>query len=232
MSSTPQIIERHPRCVEILIRQRPGIVSYILGAALTLDAAYTGTASMITVGTGRSYQSKTLRRNKINQVDDALRGFTKISYDPTDYASATVPGDQQVSFLRLTEVDRAGVSGPEGPILVLPTPAVWSSNKPFISLNGTAPEVADGSDNLPPVDAMWVNFPRASTSVGIYNDGLFEIAVCLGPAGSQEFLLPAGSSNTEQFPWGDLSFDTLSIRGRGGASAFRLVVFGSNGVFL
>lgn len=232
MSSKPQIIERHTRCVEIMIRQRPGTASYILGGAVSADAAYAGTTPMITVGTGRSYQSRSLRRNKINRVEDERRGMTSISYDPTDYASATVPGDQQTAFLRMTEVDMAGVSGPEGPILVLPTPQVWAGNKGVISINGIAPNVAGLDNNLPPPDAMWFNFPRVVSTVVLFNDGPADLAFCMGPPGTQEFTLPYPILNSEQFPWGDMAVDLLSLRGMGGTAAFRLVAFCSNGAFI
>lgn len=226
MSSGLQIIERHTRCVDIVIRQCPGVASYVLGTAMSLDAAQTGTAAMISVRSGGDYRSRSLRRNKINRTEDSGRGFTRISYDPTDFASATVPGDEQISFLRLTEVDHTGVSLPEGPILVLPTTSAWYANSPTIVLNGTAPNVAGLSNNLPPPTAMWVNFPRTVRNLSIHNDGAVPLAIALGPAGTQEFEIPVG---TDEVPWFELALDVVSLRGVGGTAAFRLVASSSNG---
>lgn len=226
MSSGLQIIERNTKCVDIVIRQRANIASYVLGAALSLDAAQAGTAAMITVRSGGDYRSRTLRRNKINRTEDIGRGFTRISYDPTDFASVTVPGDEQIAFLRLTEVDHSGASLPEGPILVLPPTSTWYTNSPTIVLNGTAPNVAGLANNLPPPTAMWINFPRTVRNLSIHNDGAVPLAIALGPAGTQEFEIPVGG---DEVPWFELALDVLSVRGVGGTAAFRLVASSSNG---
>ena len=226
MASGIQIIERHDKCVSIVIRQRPEVASYILGSAVSLDAAYAGATQIVALQSGRDFVSKTLRRNKINRVEETRRGFTRISYDPTDFASAIVPGDNQIGFLRLTEIDHAGNPLPDGPILVLPTAISWYANSPTIVLNGTAPNVAGLANNLPPSDAMWVNFPRTVRNFSIYNDGSVPIALALGPAGTQEFEIPVGA---DEVPWFELSLDVISLRGVGGTAAFRLVASSSNG---
>ena len=226
MSSGLQIVERHTRCVEILIRQDPRVASYIIGAAVSLTAAQAGVTSMIEVGSGRSYRSPSLRRNRINLVEDPAGRFTRISYDPTDFASATVPGDTQIGFLRVTEVDHGGVSLPAGPILVLPTTPVWYTNSPTIVLNGTAPNVAGLANSLPPPDAMWINFPRTVRNLSVHNDGAVPLAIALGPAGTQEFEIPVGG---DEVPWFELALDVLALRGVGGTAAFRLVASSSNG---
>ena len=226
MSSGLQIVERHARCVEILIRQDPKVASYILGAAVSLTAAQAGVASMIEVGSGRSYRSPSLRRNKINRVEDPAGRFTRISYDPTDFASATVPGDTQIGFLRVTEVDQGGVSLPAGPIVVVPVPEVWYQNTPSMILNGTAPNVDALANNLPPADAMWINFPRVIRNFSILNDSANGLAVTIGPAGSQEIIIPTAEG---EHTWYELGADTISLRGVGGTAAFRIVASISNG---
>lgn len=226
MTQGLQIIERNTRCVDIVIRQRPGVASYVLGAALSLDAAQAGSTAILSVRSGGCYRSRSLRRNKINITEDVGRGLTRISYDPTDFAAATVPGDEQFSFLRLTEFNPSGAALPEGPIVVVPTTLSWYAASPTIVLNGTAPNVAGLASNLPPPDAMWINFPRTVRNLSIHNDGAVPLAIALGPPGTQEFEIPVGG---DEVPWFELSIDLISVRGVGGSPSFRLVASASNG---
>jgi hypothetical protein len=228
--ASAQLIERHPNVVDLSVRSRPGIQSYVFGGAVSLDAAYAGTTAMFTVARGRTFRSPTLRRNRVNLVGERSYGLTRASYDPVDYASATIPGDNLISFLRVAEVDNAGTTLPEGPILVIPPPAFFVAGRANLTLNGTAPDVAGLANDIPPLEegstgAMWIDIPKFATAITFHNDGAAPLAVAFGH-GRQEFLIPPGEVKT--FPQSGVSL--VGLRGEGGATAFRATLALVNGL--
>jgi len=223
--TSAQLIERHPGVVDLAVSNNPVYSSYTIGAASTLDLAFAGTTPLVTVRRGRTYRSPTLQRNRINMVGESNRGLTRVSYDPKDFASATVPGDSDISFVRIAPVDNAGVTLPEGPILVVPPPGYWTAGRANLTLNGTAPSVAGQANLLPPAGTMLVDLPKFATNITIYNDGGSPLAVAFG-SGRQEFLIAAGES--QLFPQTGISM--VSLRGDGGATAFRAIFALVNGL--
>lgn len=223
--TSAQLIERHPGVVDLAVSNNPVYSSYTIGAASTLDLAFAGTTPLVTVRRGRTYRSPTLQRNRINMVGESNRGLTRVSYDPKDFASATVPGDSDISFVRIAPVDNAGVTLPEGPILVIPPPGFWVAGRQNLTLNGTAPNVAGQANLLPPAGTMLVDLPKFATNITIYNEGGSPLAVSFG-IGRQEFLIPAASTQT--FPQTGASL--VSLRGDGGATAFRATFALTNGL--
>lgn len=219
------LVERHPSVVDLAVRSRAGIQSYQFGAAVSLDAAYAGTTVLFTVRRGQTFRSPTLLRSRVNLVGETNRGLIRASYDPKDYASATVPGDPDISFVRVAEIDNAGTVLPEGPILVVTPPGFFTSGRANLTLNGTAPAVAGLPNNLPPQDSMWVDLPKFSTDITVHNDGGSPLAVSFG-TGRQELLIPAGEAKL--FPESGASI--VSLRGDGGATAFRATFALVNGL--
>lgn len=219
------LVERHPGVVDLAVTSRPSVESYQFGAAVTLDAAYVGVTTLFRVPRGQSFRSPTLLRNRVNLVGESNRGLTRASYDPSDYASATVPGDTQISFVRVTEIDHSGASLPPGPILVVPPPVFWVAGRQNLSLNGTAPNVAGLANNQPPQNAMWVDFSRFAKDITVFADGGSPIAVSFGE-GRQEFVIPA----SESFTFKETGATIMSLRGVGGTSAFRVVAALINGL--
>ena len=226
MIISAHLIERHKGVVDLMVRNRPGIASFVFGAALTLDDAYAGTTTMFTILNGSTFRSITLRRNKINRVEETFHGQTRASYDPNDYASATIPGDSDISFVRVAEVDLGGNNLGEGPILVVPPPGFFRSGRSNLVLNGSAPNVVGLDSNLPPPDTMWIDFPRFSDEITIYNDdGANSLFVSFGQ-GLQEVEIEFSESMT----FTKAGATEILIRGEGGAVDFRIVAALVNGI--
>lgn len=223
--TSAQLIERHSGVVDLAVRNNPAYPSYIFGSAATLDLAFAGTTAMFTVRRGRTFRSPTLQRNRINMVGETSRGLTRASYDLKDYASATVPGDSDISFVRVAPVNNAGTTLPEGPILVVPPPMFWTAGRANLTLNGTAPNVAGLPNLLPPPGTMLVDLPKFATNITIHNDGGSPLAVSFG-LGRQEFLIAAGEF--QLFPQTGVSM--VSLRGDGGATSFRAIFALVNGL--
>lgn len=225
MTSSAQLIERYPGFVDLAIRNQASVASYIVGGDVTLDGAYGGVTTMITVPKGSTYRSRTLRINKINRVEESNRGLTRIQYDPNDYASAILPGDGVVGFIRVIEVDYSGTPLPAGPILVVPPSGYLKAGKSTFLLQGTAPNVASPGNGLPPQNSMWIEYPRFLEEMRIYNDGGNSIFISPG-IGSPEMEITSGEV-VSQHTWGT---NEILIRGQGGTSAFRIQGVLVNGI--
>jgi hypothetical protein len=219
------MIERHPSVVDLAVQSNPAHQSYTFGAATTLDLAFAGTTAMFTVRRGRTFRSPTLQRNRINMVGETNRGLTRVSYDPKDYVSATVPGDSDISFVRVAPTDHAGILLPEGPILVVPPPGFFVAGRANLTLNGTAPSVTGLPTLLPPPGTMLVDLPKFATEITIHNDGAAPLAVAFG-FGRQEFLIAPSTSKT--FP--ETGASLVSLRGEGGPAEFRATFALVNGL--
>jgi len=225
MSVYAQLVERHQGVVDLAIRNRAGVVSYLVNAAVTLDAAYAGTTNMFSVPHGRDFRSPTLQRNRKNLVAETRRGLTRIAYDPVDYASVTVPGDSQISFVRIAEVNFAGTTLPEGPILVVPPPGFFVAGRATIPLTGTAPNIAALPNGTPPANAMRIDLPKYADEITIFNDGGASLFIAFG-LGQPEVEVPTATSLT--FPEAGVS--EVFLRGDGAAVAFRLLAALVNGI--
>lgn len=193
MPTTPQLLERFTGVVELGMPTKSSVATYQVGAALSLNTAFAGTTNVFSVPNGGYFRSRTLRRNRINRTDEVSRGWTRASVNFDDFASPTVPGDVSLSFLRVTEVDLAGASGPEGPILVVPPPGFFSSSRKVLVLEGTSPNVSSTVSGLPPAGCMQVVLPRFSDRVEFFNQGLADILLSFD-AGTPEFTVSGGDS--------------------------------------
>ena len=225
MTVSAYLVERHPGVVDLSVRSRAGVASYVFGAALTLDAAHAGAGAIQTLAKDATYRSRTLARNGKNRVEESNRGLTRFSYDPVDYASATVPGDASISFLTVSEVDTAGNNLGPGRILVIPPPGFFASGRSMLPLSGTAPNVSGLSSGLPPADAMAVDFPRFTDDVTIYNDGADSLYIAF-MKGTPEIEITTG----ENLSFTQTGATTLFIRGDGATVAFRLIAVLVNGI--
>jgi len=222
--AAPRLVERHPGIVDLAIRNRAGILGYRLNAAVDLDTAYAGPTVMITVPKNATFRSATLRQKKIGSVPESNRGLTRITYDPSDFVSAAIPGDSDISFLSLEEESGVGFL-PRGPILVVPPAGFLAAGRRNLILNGTAPNVAGLANNLPPQDAMRIVFPRYVDTLVLYNDGANDIELSFGE-GLQEISIVAGQSMS----FGEVGTDEIYLRAGVATSVFRLVCTIVNGI--
>lgn len=225
MTTSAQLIERFPGFVDLAIRNQASVASYTIGGDVTLDGAYGGVTAMVTVPKGSTYRSRTLRIHKINQVEESNRGLTRVQYDPNDYASATLPGDGVIGFIRIIENDYSGTPLPAGPILVVPPSGYLKAGKSTLLLQGTAPNVASPGNGLPSQNSMWIEYPRFLEELKIYNDGGSSIFISPG-IGFPEMEVPSGDI-VQLHTWGT---NEILIRAQGGTSAFRLQAVLVNGI--
>lgn len=198
MTTTPRLISRYERRVELTLPDKSGIRGYLIGAANTLDTAFAGTTAMFEVPVGQSFRSPYIRGRRWHIDIYTLRTLTHVLYDPEDYwplAPAVLPHDADISFVTASEVDPAGVVGLQGPILVAPPPAFFTSPRPSLSVAGTAPDVPSTPTGLPPAGAMRFVLPRFSDNVRIRNLGGTTLYVAFG-SGMPEIQIPAGTSET------------------------------------
>lgn len=219
-------LERWENVVELSIRNAyPG---YRLSGALTLDAAYTGGTAMFDVRGGTHFRSPGLVRSGRNRVSEPNRGLTRIGYDPNEYVSATLPGDAQVAFLRVTDLDAAGNALSQGPILVVPPAGFFAGGRINLALNGTAPDVAALASNIAPQTAMWVDLPKYATSITVRNKetaGGDSVFVSMAP-GTQEIEIPAAS----ELEFKKSGATMISFRGQGGTVSFDVRAVLVNGI--
>jgi hypothetical protein len=218
MSTTaPQLIERLNGVTELGMLNKPSVASFEVGAERSLDAAFSGTTALFRVPNGGYFRSKTLRRNKINRTDENSRGWSRASVNFDDFASATVPGSGVLTFLRVKEVDNAGVAGSEGPILVVPPVGFFASSRRVLVLSGTSPNVASLPSGLPPAGCMEIVFPRFCDRLEFVNSGATNILLSFDQL-SPEFTVLNGS--TEVFEQAGIK--RMFIHCSGATSAFSI----------
>lgn len=224
MPTTAHLIDRREGVVELYIRSVYPV--YRAYGALTLDAAYSGGTLMFSVRRDDHFLSPTIKRTGRNQVQAPNRGLTRISYDPTDYVSSTLPGDGQVGFLRVADVNDAGSELVKGPILVVPPPGFFRAGRVNLILNGTAPNVAGLASNQPPQTAMWIDLPRYADEMVVSNtDSTNDLFISLGD-GTQELEI----GNGESFTFSTTGSTLISIRGDGGTATFNISAVLVNGI--
>ena len=225
MTTSIFLVERHPGVVDLSVKNRAGVASYVFAAALTLDAAYAGGSAVQTLPRGATFRSHTLARNGKNRVEERNAGLTRFAYDPADYASATVPGDANICFMTVAEVDMGGNNLGPGPILAIPPAGFFAAGRrAVLPLVGTAPNVAGLASNLPSPAALAIDLPRATDEVKLYNDGAGSIFIAFR-LGTPEIEVETGTFMA--FP--QTGATTLYLRGDGATAAFRLIVVLVNG---
>jgi len=208
------------------IHSKADVRLYRFKASNTLDAAFAGATAMFDARRGADFKSITIRRRRIGFVQQSRRGLTHIHYDPQDYQGGAVPPDAHISFVRVAEVDNAGVARPDGPILIVPTPTLMSMPRPPITLSGTAPAVAALPTLLPPPGSMHFVFPRYTNNVKVTNTSGVSILLSFD-AGQPEVELLTGETHT----FYDITTSEVFIRGDGAPATFTMVAALVNGVY-
>lgn len=169
MSVVPRLVRRTPGLMDLAIKNRPGVIGYRLSAASNLNTAYAAPTAFLDVVSGALFASPTVTKNRLFQGAGPDRGLTRLSLDIDDYANATIPGDGNILFLRVSEQTSGGFLA-LGPILAIPPPGFFTAGRQVLVLVGTAPDLASRGDNLPPATAMNICFPRLASDVRIYNE--------------------------------------------------------------
>ena len=223
MSASAHLVERHAGVVDLSVRSRPSVSAYRFGSAVSLDAAYAGTTAMFTVDKDASFRSRTLRKSGVNRVEESNRSLTRVAYDPADYASATTPGDNAMSFVRVNARAHDGTFLGEGPILVVPPPGFFGTGRRSLLLSGTAPAVVATANGTPPQTAMIIDFPKFADNVRIYNDGASSIFLAFGPGDIEIEIPPPSVGDPIYVEFVQTGVSEVYLRGDGGASAFRMI---------
>lgn len=228
MSVAPRLVRRSPGMVDLVIQNRPGVSRYDIAGAVTLNQAYAATTPMFSVAQGRFFSSKRITRAKLSNLAEPNKGLTRSLYDPGDFASATLPGDPDICFIRVTEVDLGGNALPEGPITVIPPPDFFETGRRNLVLVGSAPDLSSRGNNLPPLEGMRVFFPRFADELTVYNEeavGGDDLYFSLG-LGLPEMRVPADSSRT----FSEAGANEIILRGNGGVVAFSISAAIVNGI--
>lgn len=218
MSTVPRMTERSPRLVELVFHSKPGVTQFQVGAANTLDVAYAGTTPMFTFSATGTYRSPGVRKRRLGHTQYSNRGLARAHYDPEDFwvAGGTLPHDADLAYIRVAEVNPAGVVGAEGPVYLLPPPGLYTNPRPALSTSGTAPSVTIPTTNLPPPEAMHLVVPRFVDNVRIQNlSGTDPLLVAFG-VGQPLVSIPLETSET----FYDGAFSDLILCGDGVAVPF------------
>lgn len=217
MPTIPRLTSRYERFVELVLRDRSDLGGYRLSAANTLDTAFSGATTMFTVARNSSYRSKNIRKRGLGRTQYETRGLTWVFYDPEDFwvGGGTLPHDADTGYLRVEEQNLDGTFRPAGPILVVPHPSFFTTTRPSLIVNGTAPNVAATATGVPPTGALNFVLPRFADSVTLRNTGAATLFLAVDP-GQTEIPIAAGTTLT--LPDGAVS--QLFVRGNGAISAF------------
>jgi len=227
----PNFIERHYGVVSLSVSNRQldkSTKSIRFAGAKVITTNPVVQSTLFSVPVSGSYRSPTLKRNRKNLVEEVNRGLTRVSYDPDDFAGANFHGEGALGFVKIEELDSAGVEIKESPWLIVPPPDFFSSGRRSLILNGLAPVIATpaGYSGLPPVGALVLKMPKYADAVTITNtDGANPLFVSLG-AGHQEYEIDAG--NTFTLTEGGVS--VLFIRSTGADVPFKSTFAIVNGI--
>lgn len=223
----PRLVHRASGLVDLAIKNRPGVLGYRLSAAKDLDTAYTAPTAFLDVRVGDVFSSPTIQRNRAYRMNSSNRGLTRLWLDIDDYASATIPGDDDVCFLRVSEETAGGFLEP-GPILVIPPPDFFETGRRSLTLVGSAPNLASRGNSLPPATALRVFFPKFADELKVYNEeaaGGNDLYFSFG-LGSNEMRVSANSSRG----FSEAGANEFLIRGDSGAVSFSISAAIVNGI--
>lgn len=218
MPTVPRLLSRYTNLVELVIQDPgPDVSAFQFAASNTLDTAFAGATPMFTVLRNQSFRSPSIRRRKLGLQDGTLRGRTFVSYDPEDYwvPAGALPHDAAGSYVRVAEVSAAGVTRPQGPIMIVPPPGFFTNTRPNLTFAGTAPNVAGNALGTSPAGAMHIVLPKFSDFIGLRNTGGSDLYVSFRE-GMPEVVVPNGE--LQQFL--DAAVSSIYLRGDGGTTTF------------
>ena len=214
MAIAPRLVQRSAGLIDIAIPSRPQVASYTVRSNVTITDAWSTTTAFISgVPKHTWFKSPSLVRGGVGSYPDSMAGLTRVSFNPNDYASATMNGDTAMQYIVVDEVDAAGTTLSSSPVVVIPPSNFFATGRATLVLKGTTLATAAGPDGFPPPGAGRVLLPLFADEVTFYctTNDLF---VALGE-GMQELTVPAGQSRqlTEAGAW------NLYMRGDTGSAA-------------
>jgi len=231
VSTIPRLLCRFPNRVEMVVRDPgPDVSAFVFSVADTIDNAFAAPNTAFTVARNGWYRSPSIIKRRWGLADSTNRGLTRVFFDVEDYwqSAGTWPHDPNQFYLRIAEVNAAGVQRPWGPILSVPPPMFYDTPRPTMSLAGTAPSVAGTATGIPPVGAMHIALPRYSTNIRVRN---------AEPVGGNTlyFSFDDGQPEMSMAPGdSDIFYDSsvtdILVRGGGGTAAFEIRCALINGV--
>lgn len=229
MSTVPRMTERSHRLVELVLTSRPGVAKFQVGAANTLDTAFVGTTPMFTFPADGTFRSPSVRKRRLGHTQYNNRGLARAHYDPEDYwtAGSTLPHDAHIGFVRVAEVAPDGTVGAEGPIYIVTPAHFFTTPRPLLTIQGTAPDVAASGIGIPPQGAMHFYTPRFFDYCGITNKepvGGNSLFISFGE-GLPEIEIPPATTRDIY----DAADNEVFVRGGGGPVAFDAVFAVVNG---
>jgi len=114
--TAPQLVERKPGLVDMMIRDQPGVQAYRLWGSKTIDDAYgnpatsgvggAGPEAMLEVEASLQFRSPSVIQRRWSWYGESLRGMSRVAFDPNDYVTdptTNFPGDDDTWFVRLQE---------------------------------------------------------------------------------------------------------------------------------
>ena len=203
MAIAPRLVQRSAGLIDIAIPTRAGVASFAIGSNITLTTAWAGTTNFLaSVPKNTWFKSPSLVRGGVGSYPDSMRGLTRVSFNPNDYASATMNGDTATQYITVQELDAAGGVLSTSPVLVVPPATFFATGRATLTLTGVPVTVAAGAAGFPPTGAGRLLLPMFSDEVTIYNTGGNDMFVSLG-AGRQELTVPSAAqrSFTEAGAW-------------------------------
>ena len=172
--------------------------------------------------------SPTLVRRRVGSYPDSMTGLTRITFDPSDYVSATMFGDPVTQFIDLQELDAAGTVIGTSPVFIVPPASFFATGRTVLTVRGTAPGVAGHAGGFPPPGTGRFVLPKFSDEVTVYNTHAADpLYVAFGEGRQESTITVAAASRTftEAGAW------NMFIRGDGGdAPTFEITFAIVNGL--
>ena len=215
MAIAPRLVQRSAGLIDIAIPTRPQVASFAIGSNVDLTNAWVGTTPFLaSIPRNTWFKSPSLVRAGVGSYPESMRGLTRVSFNPNDYASGTMNGDTATQYLTVQELDATGTVLSTSPVLVVPPANFFATGRATLILQGTTVAVAAGPDGFPPPGAGRMMLPLFADEVTFYEMGANPMFVALGE-GTQELTVPASGSRTftEAGAW------NLYLRGGAGAAA-------------
>jgi len=153
--------------------------SYIniqVAIASNINDAQSAPINAFKVGYDEFFSSDSVRLLK-RGIDENNQDVTRFVFDLNDYATpftvgvARIPGDEEVSYIRIRAEITPGVFTDYGPIVCVPPYDFFSTSHPTFTCSGNAPDL--GTDAIIPdnlgVGCMNLHLPYYSQSIQVAN---------------------------------------------------------------